>query len=110
MHFRPRTAGLALALASAMTLLTAPRAWSADKAPQGSWQSNTRVVMGTVLERKSGEIRIRTDNNEVQIITFDDPGLTVKIDPHVAQGSRVKVTEQVISGLRTLTIELAPGS
>jgi len=111
MHFRSRTAGFAVAFVAAAALLTAPSARSADeKSHQDSWDSNTRVVMGTVLEKSSGEVKVKTDSGELRIITFDEPGLTVKIDKSIVKGSRVKVTELVTSQSRTLTIEPAPAN
>ena len=111
MQFRSKAAAFAVAFAAAATLLTAPSAQSApDKPQQDSWSSNTRVITGTVVERESGQINIKRDTGELDIITFNEPGLTVRVDAKVVKGSRVKVTEQLTSQSRSLTIELAPAN
>jgi hypothetical protein len=111
MQFRMRAAAFAVAFGVAATLLTAPSARSApDKPQQDSWSANARVVTGTVLEKGADHINIKRDSGELDVITYDEPGLTVKVDSKVVMGSRVKVTEHRTGNSRALTVELEPAN
>jgi hypothetical protein len=66
--------------------------------------------VATVLERKGGSLTLQKENGEVEFLSFDEPGLTVKIDKAVAKGSRVRVTQESTSMSRTLTVHLLPAN
>jgi hypothetical protein len=68
--------------------------------------ASTRVMKGTVVDLKGMSLTLRRDTGEFEFFTLDDPGLTLKIDPGVKKGSKVKVTEKVTSGSRWLSVEL----
>jgi hypothetical protein len=104
------TTGMCLALLAAAPAFV-PAA-VADDRPAAS-VDDARAKDGftaTVLERRSGSLTLQKENGEVEILSFDDPGLTVKIDKDVAKGSHVRVTEERTSMSRTLTVKLAPAS
>jgi len=73
--------------------------------------SNSRVVSGTVTEYRVGKwLAVRTADNGNETFALDDKDLKVSVDPSVAVGSKVKVTERVNGDSRTLTVEPAAQS
>jgi hypothetical protein len=67
--------------------------------------AKSRVVTGTVTDYKAGKwLVIRTETNGNETFKLDDSDLKVRMDPNVAVGSKVSVTERVDGGTRTLTV------
>ena len=67
---------------------------------------DTRVVMGTVTDFRVGtSLTVRTLDNKAETFWLDEKNQTVKMDPGVAVGSKVKVTEKVDGDKRMLTVE-----
>ncbi len=69
-------------------------------------ETGARVVTGTVKKLEAGKwLDVRTKDNRDETFQLDDKDLTVKMDPGVKVGSKVRVSERVDSGHRTLTVE-----
>lgn len=97
------TLGICLVLLAAAPGFTAPAQAADDSRAAGTF-------VATVLERTGGALTLQKEGGEVMFLSFDEPGLTVKIDKAVAKGSRVKVTEESTSMSRTLIVQLAPAN
>jgi hypothetical protein len=98
---------IALAAAPAFAFRAGPSA-SPPPPRQMSTTSNqdSRVIQGTVTEYKAGSsLTVRTLANKTETFWLDDKAENVKIDPGVMVGSKVKVTEKVVGGKRTLSVE-----
>ena len=46
----------------------------------------------------------------MEILSLDDPGISLRIDKGVEKGSRVKVTEEDAGSTRTFTIRFLPAA
>lgn len=100
--------GTCLALLAAAPVLAAPAPASNNNATHVDDSTAAKTFVATVLERKGGSITLQKEGGEVMFLSFDEPGLTVKIEKDVLKGSRVKVTQESTSMSRTLIVQLAP--
>ncbi len=66
-----------------------------------------KTTEGTVKEFEANKRLVLTSiDNKTLTFKLDQKGTTVNIDPSVAVGSRVKVTEQKSGSTKSLTVEL----
>ena len=72
--------------------------------------ARTPTFTATVLERKDGSVTLQRESGTVEILSMDDPGISLRIGKGVEKGSRVKVTEERTGSSRTFTIEILPGA
>ena len=87
--------GTCLALLAAAPVLAAPAPASDKNATHVDDSTAAKSFVATVLERKGGSLTLQKEGGEVMFLSFDEPGLTVKIDKDVVKGSRVQVTAGV---------------
>ena len=65
----------------------------------------------TVVDRKDGSITLKREGGDgVEILSLDDPGISLHIGKGVEKGSRVRVTEEDTGSMRTFTIRLLPAA
>ena len=100
------------AAAACLALLTAAPGFAANgqNAPATDDSRADKSFVATVLDTTGGSMTLKKETGEVLFLSYDEPGLTVKIDKGVVKGSRVKVSVESTSMSRTLFIQLAPAS
>ncbi len=100
-------------LLSAGPLLVAIPASGGSEMPRSVADPDSRTpsFTATVLERKDGSVTVQRDGGGgVEILSLDDPGISLRIDKGVEKGSRVKVTEEDAGSTRTFTIRFLPAA
>lgn len=96
-------------LSSGPLLIAIPASGGDEPVAHGDDSSSrSPSFVATVLERTGASLTLKRESGEVEILSFDDPGLTVRIDRDVVKGARVRVTEEKTSMSRTLTVQVAP--
>ena len=93
---------------SAGPLLVAIPAVGREDASESAAGAHENSYMATVLDRKGGSLTLKKESGDVEILSLDDSGLTMRIERGVEKGSRVKVTEEATSNSRTVIVQLAP--
>ena len=65
-----------------------------------------KTVEGTVKEFEAGKkLVVTTADNRTMTFRLDQKGMALNLDPSVAVGSQVKVTEQKSGDTKSLTVE-----
>ena len=73
--------------------------------------ASVRVVTGTVKEYQAAKwLAVQTNDNRLETFSLDDKEMKVDVDPGVKVGSKVKVTERMENGARSLIVEPASQS
>ncbi len=99
-----------LAAAACLVLLAAPGLVFAASAQASDEARADKSFVATVLEITGGSMTLKKESGEVLFLSYDEPGLTVKIDKGVEKGSKVKVSVEATSMSRTLIVQLLPAS
>jgi hypothetical protein len=107
--------GLALAVLMVSTAAIGRSTWKAfapagDTPADRKTSDSTKTVTGTVKEYQAGE-SIVVESADQGTQSFDLTSALVNVDPSVAVGSKVKVTEtRDGNGRRTVTVEAMPSA
>ncbi len=100
------TALCAAVLMAAPVLAGPPASGAGSARAMSASDQGTRIVTGTVKEFEANKwLDVRTMDNRDETFQLDQKDMKVTVEPGVKVGSKVRVTEKVEGGSRTLTVE-----